>query len=390
MSAIADPLLQGLAVYQVGGSVRDRLLGQSAEDQDFVVVGATPEELLNRGFRSVGKDFPVFLHPVSGDEYALARTERKQAPGYHGFSFEAGSDVTLEQDLARRDLTINAMALDVDGNLIDPYHGRLDLQAGCLRHVTDAFREDPVRILRLARFAARFSDFDIAPKTGELCREMVQSGEADHLVPERVWQEMSRALMHDDPSRFFDVLREVGALNRVAPELSDLLSDPARAHRHLIALDCAAQLGAALPARYAALVCTMANPAQLESLGQRLRLPTACRELAVLAAACRQTVNDVDRLSAETALGVLQRVDVFRRPERMADLLLACQADAMARAGGAMESYRPAECWERLLKAAASVDGGSLHQEGLRGLEIAQALKNRRLEAIERVLQQAC
>lgn len=384
MHPIADPLLEGLCVYQVGGSVRDRLLGLSADDQDFVVVGATPQELLNRGFRSVGKDFPVFLHPVSGEEYALARTERKQGRGYHGFSVNAGADVTLEEDLARRDLTINAMALDADGRLIDPYNGRLDLQAGCLRHVTDAFREDPVRILRLARFAARFSHFEISSKTRALCREMVQSGEVNHLVPERVWQEMSRALMHDAPSRFFEVLREVGALDTVSPELAGLFLDPVRAHLGLLALDCAAKLRAPLPVRYAALVCTI--PDRLDRLANRLRLPTACRELAVLFAACRQAIHEVNELDPESILSVFQRLDVFRRPERMTDVLLACQAHAMARQGGAVMVYRPAERWQVLLEAALSVDGGSLYREGLRGLEVARALKSRRLEAIGNVL----
>jgi len=380
MHPIADPLLKGLRVYQVGGSVRDHLLGLPADDQDFVVVGATPQELLNRGFRSVGKDFPVFLHPVSGEEYALARTERKQGRGYHGFSFNAGAEVTLEEDLARRDLTINAMALDADGKLIDPYNGRLDLQAGYLRHVTDAFREDPVRILRLARFAARFSDFEIAPRTRELCREMVQCGEADHLVPERVWQEMSRALMHESPSRFFDVLREVGALKSVSPELVELFSDPLRARRSLLALDGAAKLKAPLPVRYAALVCAI--PERLDSLANRLHLPTACRELAVLVAACRRSIHQVDELDAEAVLGILQRLDVFRRPERMTDVLLACQADAMAFEGGAVRVYRPAERWQGLLRAASSVDGGSVYREGFRGRDVSRVLESRRLEAV--------
>jgi tRNA nucleotidyltransferase (CCA-adding enzyme) len=379
-------MLEGLRVYQVGGSVRDRLLGLAADDQDFVVVGATPEELVSRGFRSVGKDFPVFLHPISGEEYALARTERKQGPGYHGFSFDAGVEVTLEEDLARRDLTINAMALDAEGQLIDPYNGRLDLQAGCLRHVTEAFREDPVRILRLARFAARFSDFDIAPKTRELCRQMVQSGEVDHLVPERVWQEMSRAMMQKSPSRFFDVLREVGALASVSPELADLLGYPAGGRLPLRALDGAARLGAPLPVRYAVLVCSI--PDSLESLARRLRVPSACRDMAELVAACCSPINQVKTLDAETALAVLQRLDVFRRPERMKDVLLACQADAMAREDGTGDAnvYPPAQCWEALLQAASSVDGGRLHRQGLRGAEVAQALKKQRLEAIETVL----
>jgi len=380
MLRVDDPLLQGLSVYQVGGSVRDRLLGLPAEDHDFVVVGATPEELLDRGFRSVGKDFPVFLHPVSGEEYALARTERKQGHGYQGFVFHAEADVTLEEDLARRDLTINAMALSPDGKLVDPYHGRLDLQAGCLRHVTDAFREDPVRLLRLARFAARFSHFEIASKTRALCRDMVQSGEVEHLVPERVWQEMSRALMQETPSRFFDVLLDVGASESLFPELADLFRDPQDARVRLRALESAAKLGAALPVRYAALVCTI--PDRLEALADRLRLPTACRAFAHLVATFRLDIQKAEGLDAETVLGVFQRVDAFRRPERMSDVLLACQADAMAQEGGAEAVYEPRERWQGLLRAASSVEGGDLYREGFRGREVARVLESRRLQAI--------
>ncbi|MFP4208883.1 MAG: multifunctional CCA addition/repair protein [Wenzhouxiangella sp.] len=376
-----------MTVYQVGGSVRDRLLGLEPGDRDFVVVGAGPEAMAARGFRAVGKDFPVFLHPQTGEEYALARTERKQGHGYRGFVFRTGPEVSLEEDLARRDLTINAMALTTDGRLVDPFNGRLDLQAGCLRHVSDAFREDPVRILRLARFATRFANFEIAAKTLALCREMVASGEVGHLVAERVWQEMSRALMHDHPSRFIDVLREVGALAVILPEINVLFEVPARARRRLRALDLAARLGGGLTVRFAALVCAIdGSPGLIEALSRRLRVPATCRELAQLVGTLRSRAHRVAELEPETCLEVLTRLDVFRRPARLDDFLLACQADFAAESKRDQPSYPQALVWRRAAAAARAVDGGALARTGLAGEQVAEALRRARITRIAAAL----
>jgi len=375
-------------VYQVGGSVRDRLLGLVPGDRDFVVVGAGPQELVRRGFRAVGRDFPVFLHPDTGEEYALARTERKQGRGYQGFVFHTGSEVTLEQDLARRDLTINAMALAPDGQLVDPYNGRLDLQAGCLRHITDAFREDPVRILRLARFATRFEAFEIAAKTLNLCREMVENQEVSHLVPERVWQEMSRAMMHQRPSRFFDVLREVGALGVVLPEIDALFQDPVEARKQFRALDIAADLNADLPVRFGVLVSRVTGaPSAIEQLAERLRVPRDCRQMACLVSALKEDIEAVFQLDAPDVLNVLRRLDVFRKPGRMADMLLACRADKLAGCDRSDDPWPQAEIWRGVTAAARSADGGALHRAGLRGRELADALQSERIERIAAVLE---
>ncbi|MFW5815818.1 MAG: multifunctional CCA tRNA nucleotidyl transferase/2'3'-cyclic phosphodiesterase/2'nucleotidase/phosphatase [Wenzhouxiangella sp.] len=371
-----------MQVYQVGGSVRDRLLGLPAGDRDFVVVGAGPEELVRRGFRPVGQDFPVFLHPVTGEEYALARTERKQGHGYRGFVFRTGPEVSLEQDLARRDLTINAMALDPDGCLIDPFHGRLDLQAGRLRHISDAFREDPVRILRLARFATRFAAFEIAPRTLELCRDMVKSGEVEHLVPERVWQEMSRALLHDAPSRFVEVLRETGALALILPEVAAVLERPDQGWGTLLALDQAAQLGADLAVRFALLVRDTGDGGSIEALSRRLRVPTDCREMAELVGTLCAKAHSVEQMEPEEVLQVLERLDVFRRPQRLSRFLLACEAADRASRAGPRRPYRQAELWRKAAVAARSVDGGALARQGLQGGKIAAALRQQRLARI--------
>ncbi|MBX9810274.1 MAG: multifunctional CCA tRNA nucleotidyl transferase/2'3'-cyclic phosphodiesterase/2'nucleotidase/phosphatase, partial [Burkholderiales bacterium] len=260
-----------MKIYSVGGAVRDELLGLPVADRDYVVVGATPEEMVRRGFRPVGKDFPVFLHPRTHEEYALARTERKVARGYHGFEFCSAPGVTLEQDLARRDLTINAIAKDEDGRIIDPFGGAADLKAGLLRHVSPAFAEDPVRILRVARFAARFG-FAIAPETLALMRQMVEAGEADALVAERVWQEVARGLMEKKPSRMFEVLRECGALARVMPEIDAVLASGGQGEEALRVLDAAAEAGGPLEMRFAALVRTL-DPLAVEALADRLRAP---------------------------------------------------------------------------------------------------------------------
>ena len=401
--------LSGLEIYQVGGSVRDRLLGLPAGDRDFVVVGSSPEELRRRGLRPVGRDFPVFLHPETGEEYALARTERKQGRGYHGFVFHTGPEVSLAEDLARRDLTINAMALSAQGELIDPCNGQKDLQQGILRHVSEAFREDPVRVLRLARFATRFGHFRIAAHTLKLCRDMVANGEVEHLVPERVWQEFSRALMHDQPARFISVLHEMGALPVVLPELAALFGVPQSAARHpdsdagrhaLLVLDRAAELGGDLSVRFAALVhdlgkagtASAAGPAPPgeESLGlrlignlcQRLRVPAPCRDLALLVAECHRQVQQVNALEAAAVVRLLERLDLFRRPQRLTPFLLACQAADGGLMGRPDRSYPQGERLRRAYAVAAAVEAGPLMQRGLSGAELGQALHATRVEQV--------
>ncbi|MGY6553557.1 MAG: multifunctional CCA addition/repair protein [Wenzhouxiangella sp.] len=402
-----------MAVYQVGGSVRDALLGQAAVDRDFVVVGASPEQLLQRGFRPVGRDFPVFLHPETHEEYALARTERKQGRGYRGFVFHAGPDVTLEQDLARRDLTINAIALAADGSLIDPYQGRLDLQQCRLRHVSEAFGEDPVRILRLARFATRFDQFSIAEPTLALCRRMVADGEVDFLVPERVWQEMSRALMHTKPSRFIEVLREVGALQRILPELDALFGVPQAAEHHpeidagqhtLLVLDRAAVLNAALPVRFAVLLHDLGKaltpradwPAHhgherrglplIRAVCERLRVPTECRELALLVSEFHLQAHRALELRPASLVRLLEQLDAFRRPQRLSPFLQACEADYTGRSGLSGRAYPQAERLRLAYQAASSVSAAALLKRGLDGPRLGQALHQARVEQVRQSL----
>ncbi len=354
-------------IYIVGGAVRDRLLGLPVKDRDWVVVGATPEWMQAQGYRPVGKDFPVFLHPRTHEEYALARTERKTAPGYHGFVFHADASVTLEDDLARRDLTINAMAEDDTGQLIDPYHGQADLQAGLLRHVSPAFAEDPVRILRLARFAARFG-FTVAPETRTLMGAMVEAGEVDALVAERVWQEMAKALLENAPSRFFQVLDDTGALARVAPELCR----PTRSAA-LAVLDEAARRALPLAGRFAVFVNELPQ-GELDTLCERLRVPNDCRELARLLIAQRQTVASAS-LSSELALALFKATDALRRPERFAGLLeaLAClpdvDTDHLALLGKALD-------------AARSIDAGAIAKQAASPREIPLRVDAARLEAM--------
>ena len=340
-----------MKVYQVGGAVRDELLGLPVRDRDHVVVGATPEEMERLGYRPVGKDFPVFLHPRTHEEYALARTERKTGRGYKGFTVYATPDVTLEDDLARRDLTINAIAKDeASGALIDPFDGAADLKAGVLRHVSPAFAEDPVRILRVARFAARFG-FRIAPETLDLMRKIVADGEADALVPERVWQEFAKGLLEPAPRRMFDALAACGALERVLPEWRRL--DGPRA---LGALDRAAALGYPLALRFAALFAGGPVDAA-EAASARLRAPTDCRDLAVLAARWAERVRGARRLDAEELVELLERADAFRRPERFGALVDACECDASA-IGDADPARKP--FIERALAAARTVDAGAI------------------------------
>jgi tRNA nucleotidyltransferase (CCA-adding enzyme) len=317
-------------IYVVGGAVRDALMGLPVKDRDYVVVGATPEQMKAGGFIAVGKDFPVFLHPTTHEEYALARTERKTAPGYTGFAFHAAPDVTLEQDLQRRDLTINAIAQDIDGTLIDPCGGQADIKNKVFRHVSHAFAEDPVRILRLARFAARFTEFSVAPQTATLMHQMVESGEVDALVSERVWQEIARGLMEAQPSRMFAVLCECRALKRLMPELDGLLNQSIDMQLHpsavaaekiMIELDSSAHLGASLPIRFSVIAYHLANEQQAIDLCLRLKLPNEVKELAVLVARERSAVHSAAEMSADAIVKLLERCDAFRKSDRFADLL---------------------------------------------------------------------
>ena len=320
--------------YVVGGAVRDELLGLPVQDRDHVVVGATPEAMLAAGFRPVGKDFPVFLHPDTQEEYALARTERKTAPGYHGFVFHTSPEVTLEDDLIRRDLTINAMARAEDGSIVDPYGGRRDLEARVFRHVSAAFAEDPVRILRLARFAARFAEFRVADETLLLMKTMVAQGEVDALVPERVWQELARGLMEAHPSRMFAVLRDCGALARIMPELDALWATEVDANVHMSAhtmqvIDNAAAQDHALAVRFAALVHDLgADGIAINAVCKRLKVPNDCRDLALMTAREHGQAARACALDAEAIVALFERCDGFRKPERFADMLLAIECNA--------------------------------------------------------------
>ena len=376
-----------MKTYVVGGAVRDELLGLPVVDRDHVVVGATPTELLARGFRPVGRDFPVFLHPETHEEYALARTERKTAPGYHGFVFHAAPEVTLEQDLARRDLTVNAIARGEDGALVDPYNGRDDLAARVLRHVSPAFAEDPVRILRVARFSARFHDFTIAPETLALMRKMVEAGEADHLVAERVWQELAKGLMEARPSRMFESLRLCAALARILPEVDALFGVPQRADFHpevdtgvhtMMVVDMAARLDLSLPARFAALTHDLGKgvtPAEilprhtgheamsvalLGSLCERLRVPSDCRDLARLVAMFHGDIHRAEQLKPATMVRVMEQCDALRRPERFGQVLAACESDYRGRLGFGERPYPQAELWRRASAAIGAVDAGAI------------------------------
>ena len=342
-----------MKIYTVGGAVRDQLLGLPVKDRDYVVVGATPDDMLRRGFRPVGKDFPVFLHPQTQEEYALARTERKTAPGYRGFVFHTAPDVTLEEDLVRRDLTINAIAQAEDGSLTDPFGGIADIQNKVFRHVSDAFGEDPVRILRLARFAARFHHFTVAPATMALMRQMVLDGEVDALVAERVWQEVAKGLMESRPSRMFTVLQECGALARILPEL--VLSASL-----LQGIDRAAGAGHALCVRFAVLM--LAVPvAQIHALSERLRVPNDCRELAVMAAREQAAVTGALALGAEELVRLCERCDGLRKPQRFEQMLQAIECDVQAREAAQETRAFPQAAWlQAMLAAVRGVDAGAL------------------------------
>jgi len=406
-----------MQIYMVGGAVRDKLLGRPVNDHDWVVVGATPEQMLAQGYLPVGRDFPVFLHPETREEYALARTERKSGRGYRGFVVQSSPDVTLEEDLSRRDLTINSIASSTDESgatrLFDPYHGEKDLRARVLRHVTDAFREDPVRILRVARFAARFTDFTVAPETMQLMREMVAHGEMDHLVAERVWQELARGLMEAQPSRMFEVLRECGALAVLLPEVACLWGVPQRAEYHpevdtgvhlMMVLDMAAQLQAPLTVRFACLAHDLGKGTTaadmlprhigheersaelLKDVAERLRVPVDCRETAEVVAREHGHIHRSADLSAAALVRLLERCDAIRKPERFAEVLLACECDARGRLGFEESAYpqRP-----RLLAVLAAVQSVVTREiaaqaaaRGQSGPQVGALIHQARVEAV--------
>jgi tRNA nucleotidyltransferase (CCA-adding enzyme) len=399
-------------VYRVGGSVRDELLGLPVKDHDYVVVGSDPEEMVRLGFRPVGKDFPVFLHPETGEEYALARTERKTGRGYKGFAVFAAPEVTLEQDLARRDLTINAIARDEQGGLIDPFSGAQDLKLGILRHVGAAFVEDPVRILRVARFAARFA-FEIAPETMALMRHMVAEGEVDHLVPERAWQELGRGMMEPHPSLLFETLRACGALARILPELDALFGVPQPPAHHpeidtglhiMLVVDYAASRSFTLPVRFAALTHDLGKgttPREqwprhigheergaelIRQLCERLRVPNDCRDLALLAARYHGEIHRAGELRPATMVKLFEHCDALRRPERFEDLLLSAACDFHGRPGYESLPYAPAPLLRRALRAARGVDAASIARQAVEPSKIAAAVHEARVHAVKQVL----
>ena len=416
-----------MKTYLVGGAVRDALMARAAAspggshvDRDWVVVGATPEAMVDQGFLPVGRDFPVFLHPHTREEYALARTERKTAPGYHGFAFHAAPGVTLEDDLARRDLTINAMAVAAEhaeepanAPLIDPHHGKRDLNDRVLRHVTNSFAEDPVRILRVARFAARFPDFTVAPETASLMRHMVEQGEVDHLVAERVWQELSRGLLEQRPSRMFEVLRECGALRRLLPKVDRLWGVPQRAEYHpeidtgvhlMMVLDMSARLGANLATRFACLCHDLGKgttPVEalprhigheersaklLRQLCERWRVPVECRELADVVAREHGNIHRSGELGAAALVRLLERCDALRKPARFHDVLLACECDARGRLGHGEHVYPQRVRLAQALALAQSVETAAIaaqaQADGLTGPRVGERIQRARVKAL--------
>jgi tRNA nucleotidyltransferase (CCA-adding enzyme) len=412
-----------MGVFVVGGAVRDALMGLAVNDRDWVVVGSTPEAMSALGFTPVGKDFPVFLHPQTCEEYALARTERKTARGYKGFAVQADPSVTLEEDLARRDLTVNAMAVPEAvahatpdawaGQIVDPYGGQSDLQSKVLRHVTDAFAEDPVRILRVARFVARFADFSVADETMALMRLMVVNGEADHLVPERVWQELAKGLMSEQPSRMFEVLRACGALKVLLPELDRLWGVPQRPEYHpeidtgvhmMLVMDMAARLNMPLAVRVACLMHDLGKgttPADvlprhighegrsvklLQKVCERLRVPTEGKELAEVVAREHGNIHRSAELNAEAVVRLLERCDAIRQPERFAQVLQACECDARGRLGFAEAAYPQAVRLLQAQKAALSVETAPIAQaaaaQGLKGPQIGEQISKARVKAV--------
>jgi tRNA nucleotidyltransferase (CCA-adding enzyme) len=407
-----------MRVYLVGGAVRDRLLGREVTERDWVVVGASPEELERDGYVPVGREFPVFLHPQTHEEYALARRERKVGLGYRGFTTQFAPDVTLEDDLKRRDLTINAMAETPSGEIIDPYGGRRDLEARLLRHVSEAFVEDPVRILRVARFAARYAHlgFRVAEETLALMKQMTESGEVDALVPERVWQETERALGESRPDQFFETLRACGALAKIFPEIQALhgVPQPPRWHPEvdtgvhvMLVIRYAASIGAPTVVRFAALVHDLGKaltPAEkwpshhgheeagvplIEDLCDRLKIPNAYRELGVLTARYHAQVHRVAELRPNTLLKLLESVDAFRRPDRFGELLIACESDARGRTGLESQPYPQREYLTRARDAAAAVTLSEEEKQSLKGPFLGARLRDKRLEAVTAVKEAA-
>ncbi len=403
---------EGLTIYRVGGYVRDRILGRQPKDCDFVVVGTTADELIRRQFKLVGADFGVFLHPETGDEYALARTERKTGPGYKGFTVYAQPDVSLEEDLARRDLTINAMAEDSEGNVIDPYNGQADLKAGVLRHVGEAFKEDPVRILRVARFAARYA-FKLAPETAVLLREMVAAGDVDSLTPERIWQELEKALGESAPTRFFQVLRECGALSRLFPEVDALFGIPQSEEHHpeidtgvhtMMVLEAAVRLTRDLQVRFAALVHDLgkaltpksewpkhidherAGGPLVEALCNRYKIPAAYRELGKSVAEHHLRCHRALEMKASSVVKLLGALDSFRRPGRLHQFVLACHADAIGRKGFENRPYPQAEFLVAAHAAASRISGKVIADQGFSGPRIGELMQEQRTKAVRNMM----
>lgn len=401
-----------MEIYLVGGAVRDKLLKRAVTEKDWVVVGATPEAMMSLGYQPVGKDFPVFLHPQTKEEYALARTERKTGPGYTGFQFYAAEDVTLEQDLIRRDLTINAIAENAAGELIDPFGGQADLHDRVLRHVSPAFAEDPVRILRIARFAARYHHlgFAVAAETLALMRAMVESGEVDHLVAERVWKEMSRALLETTPSVFFSTLRDCGALARILPEVDALFGVPQRPEYHpevdtglhtLMSLEQACQLSSSVDVRFAVLLHDLGKgktPVEewprhhnheqrslplIKAVCLRLAAPKNARDLALAVAEFHTHCHRVLELKPATLVKTLEKLDAFRRPQRFAEFLLCCEADARGRTGLEKRDYPQVEYFAAALRACLAVSAAELMERGLSGAALGQALHQERINVVK-------
>jgi tRNA nucleotidyltransferase (CCA-adding enzyme) len=402
-----------LTVYCVGGAVRDELLNIPIKDRDYVVVGSSVDEMLKRGYQAVGKDFPVFLHPKTHEEYALARTERKVSKGYKGFTVHAEPDVTLEEDLTRRDFTMNAIAKSANGYLVDPFHGQTDIQNRIIRHVGAAFVEDPVRILRAARFSARFVDFTIAPETMQLMQQMVADGEVDALVPERVWQELAKGLMEKQPSRMFDVLQRCGALQKLIPELDCLWGVPQTEKYHpeidtgvhvMMALDYAAQHQFSLPVRYAVLMHDLgkgttpkemlprhighdARGAEMvTSVSQRLRTPNECKELAYLVAKFHIKAHQVLVMKAETLLKFLIDLDAIRQPDRFESFLLACEADSRGRLGLENVALPEADIMRKALHAAMQINAGDIAKNHSGPEAIKQAIFEARLIQVKTII----
>ncbi len=401
-----------MEIYLVGGAVRDRLLGRPVKERDWVVVGSDVDEMISLGYRPVGKDFPVFLHPETNEEYALARTERKTAAGYHGFNFHAAPDVTLEEDLIRRDLTINAIAESADGEIIDPFNGQADIQAKVFKHVSAAFSEDPVRILRLARFSARYSDFSVDPATLSLMQEMVSSGETSALVPERVWQELHKALAEDTPTNFLQVLRSCGALEIILPEIEQLygVPQPPKWHPEIdtgvhteLVLEQATKLSTDTQVRFAALVHDLGKGTtpedilpshhgheqrgsrMIKELADRLRIPNDYRDLGMITSQYHTHVHKAAELKASTVAKTLKSVDAYRKPERFEHFLLACEADARGRTGLELLPYPQADYYRKVYLAASNIDTDDMDMSEMGGQQIATEIERRRVAAIAKI-----